>query len=97
MLQHGRMELVRKPANTFGEVDQLLMQPIALRARPGLFLGKVRFQIARCNAQSGDLLAEVVMQLPRQASPFFFLGVNETGTQRPNSLLRARTLLHLHG
>src|ERR1035438_7180877 len=71
------MELMRKPANAFSQGSQILLQPVALRARTGLFFRNVRLQIARGNAQSGDLLAEIVMQLPREASPFFFLGVNE--------------------
>ena len=68
---------MRKPANAFSQASQILLQPVALRARTGLFFRNVRLQIARGNAQSGDLLAELVMQLPREASPFFFLGVNE--------------------
>src|ERR1035438_7863436 len=89
------MELMRKPPNAFSQAGQILLKPVALRARAGLFFRNVRLQIARGNAQSGDLLAEIVMQLPREASPFFFLGVNEAGTQTLDLLLRASTLLQL--
>ena len=56
------------------------MNLIALRSGAAVLLGDVPFEITYPNTQRGDLLAEIVMQFPSEASALLLLCIDQAPT-----------------
>jgi hypothetical protein len=89
------MQVVRHAADGAGELHELAVEPVDQAVRFGAVLGYLALQIAGRDAERGNLLAEIVMQLARQAFALFFVGVDEAGAELPDLLFLDGALAQL--
>src|SRR5580700_3468590 len=92
MLQYRGMQLVGKAPDAFGNLRHVLLDSFALLARPGLFGGNLLPQITHADTEGRDLLADIVVQLAREAAALLLLRVEQARAQGFDLLLGAIAL-----
>ena len=88
MLQYGRMEIVRELANVAGELERLLLKRREFLSQllTDVVPAQPLLETAEGDRDTGQLLADVVVQVPRNPRPFDLLRPDQPARQILNLL-----------